>query len=104
MYDIQDECMQECKTVKAVFVRSTSLISNSKIIKINDETHIWILKIGLIIKKKFSKQMAERRTIMIDEDVAKKVRNLQAKKIKETAGTVSFSAVINEMLRECNKS
>ncbi|WP_428326358.1 hypothetical protein [Nitrosopumilus sp.] len=48
--------------------------------------------------------MAERRTIMIDDDVAKKVRNLQAKKIKETAGTVSFSAVINEMLREYNKS
>ena len=48
--------------------------------------------------------MAERRTIMIDDDVAKKVRNLQAKKIKETARTVSFSAVINEMLRECNKS
>ncbi|AJM91903.1 hypothetical protein [Nitrosopumilus piranensis] len=46
--------------------------------------------------------MAERKTIMIDEDVAKKVRNLQAKKIKETAATVSFSSVINEMLRECS--
>ena len=48
--------------------------------------------------------MAERRTIMIDDDVAKKVRNLQSKKIKETASSVSFSAVINEMLRECSKS
>ena len=48
--------------------------------------------------------MAERRTIMIDDDVAKKIRNLQAKKIKETAGAVSFSAVINEMLREYDKS
>ncbi|MBT8173353.1 MAG: hypothetical protein HKP26_00050 [Nitrosopumilus sp.] len=27
-----DECKQDCKTVKAVFVRSTSLITNSKII------------------------------------------------------------------------
>ena len=46
--------------------------------------------------------MAERKTIMIDDDDAKKVRNLQAKKIKETAGTVSFSSVINDMLRECS--
>ena len=29
---IDKECKQDCKTVKAVFVRSTSLITNSKII------------------------------------------------------------------------
>ena len=29
---IDQECQQDCKTVKAVFVRSTSLIINSKII------------------------------------------------------------------------
>jgi len=29
---IDKECQQDCKTVKAVFVRSTSLITNSKII------------------------------------------------------------------------
>ena len=29
---IDKECQQGCKTVKAVFVRSTSLITNSKII------------------------------------------------------------------------
>jgi len=29
---IDKECQQSCKTVKAVFVRSTSLITNSKII------------------------------------------------------------------------
>ncbi len=46
--------------------------------------------------------MAERKTIMIDDDVAKKIRNLQAKKIKETASTVSFSSIVNEMLRNCN--
>lgn len=27
-----DECKQDCKTIKAVFVRSSSLITNSKII------------------------------------------------------------------------
>jgi len=32
MSKINDECKQDCKTVKAVFVRSTSLITNSKII------------------------------------------------------------------------
>ncbi|QDI89682.1 hypothetical protein Nisw_03430 [Candidatus Nitrosopumilus sp. SW] len=33
---IDEQCSQDCKSVKAVFVRSTSLISNSKIIKISD--------------------------------------------------------------------
>ncbi|KEQ57168.1 hypothetical protein AAA799B03_00242 [Marine Group I thaumarchaeote SCGC AAA799-B03] len=37
---INEQCSQNCKSVKAVFVRSTSLISNSKIIKIDDEVHI----------------------------------------------------------------
>jgi len=32
MFKINDECQQDCKTVKAVFVRSSSLITNSKII------------------------------------------------------------------------
>ena len=32
MSKINDECQQECKTVKAVFVRSASLITRSKII------------------------------------------------------------------------
>lgn len=29
---INDDCKQDCKTVKAVFVRSSSLITNSKVI------------------------------------------------------------------------
>jgi len=32
MSKINDECQRDCKTVKAVFVRSSSLITNSKII------------------------------------------------------------------------
>ncbi|MGY5146538.1 MAG: hypothetical protein ACW9W4_00840 [Candidatus Nitrosopumilus sp. bin_7KS] len=32
MSKINDECQQDCKTVKAVFVRSASLITRSKII------------------------------------------------------------------------
>ena len=33
-FQIDNFCNQECKTVKAVFIRSTSLLTNSKIIKI----------------------------------------------------------------------
>jgi len=47
--------------------------------------------------------MAERKTIMIDDEIIKKIRIKQAKKIKETASTVSFSSIINEMLRDCMK-
>ena len=37
--EINEQCSQDCKSVKAVFVRSSSLISNSKIIKNDDEVH-----------------------------------------------------------------
>ena len=47
--------------------------------------------------------MAERKTIMLDDELVKKIRIRQAKKIKETASTVSFSSIINEMLRDCMK-
>ena len=36
--EISQDCQQECKTVKAVFVRSSSLFTNSKTIKIDDES------------------------------------------------------------------
>lgn len=32
MSKIDDQCQQDCKTIKAVFVRSSSIITNSKII------------------------------------------------------------------------
>jgi hypothetical protein len=44
--------------------------------------------------------MAERITIMLNSDIAKKLRNLQAKKVKESASSVSFSRVINEVLEK----
>ncbi|WP_342399204.1 hypothetical protein [Nitrosopumilus piranensis] len=37
---IEEQCLQDCKSVKAVFVRSSSLISNSRVIKNHDEVHI----------------------------------------------------------------
>lgn len=42
--------------------------------------------------------MAKRVTIMLDEDLIKKLHEIQAKQIKETSESVSFSAVLNTML------
>lgn len=44
--------------------------------------------------------MAERITIMLNSDIAKKLRNMQAKKIKESASSVSFSRIVNEVLQK----
>lgn len=44
--------------------------------------------------------MAKRVTIMIDDDLDKKLRLLQAKLIQETVDSVSYSQVINDTLRK----
>ena len=44
--------------------------------------------------------MAERITIMLNSEIAKKLRKLQAKKLLETSSTVSFSRIINEVLEK----
>lgn len=38
-------------------------------------------------------------TIMLDDDLLKKVRTKQAKKINDEQKTYSFSAALNDMLR-----
>lgn len=43
--------------------------------------------------------MAKRVTIMIDDDLDKKVRDKQAQLIKKESRSVSFSSVINDVLR-----
>jgi len=43
--------------------------------------------------------MAKRITIMIDEGIDKKLRLIQAKQISKTNSSVSYSSVINEVLR-----
>jgi len=48
--------------------------------------------------------MTERLTIMLNSEIAKKLRALQVKKIKESTSTVSFSRIINEVLQEGLKS
>ena len=44
--------------------------------------------------------MPKRVTIMLDEDLDKKLRLVQAKLIQSTTSSVSFSEVINETLRK----
>ena len=42
--------------------------------------------------------MGKRVTVVLDDDVYEKLRKLQAKKIQESAKSVSFSSVINDSL------
>ena len=45
--------------------------------------------------------MASKRiTIMLDDDLVKKLHEIQAKQIKESSESVSFSAVLNETIRK----
>ena len=44
---------------------------------------------------------AKRITIMLDEDLDRKIRLKQAKLIQKTNGSISFSRVINDALRKC---
>jgi hypothetical protein len=43
--------------------------------------------------------MGKRITIMLDDDLDKKLRLIQAKAIQNTARSVSFSTVLNKTLR-----
>ncbi len=44
--------------------------------------------------------MSKRVTIVLDDDLAKKLHEIQAKMIKESSQSVSFSSVMNKMIRE----
>ena len=44
--------------------------------------------------------MVKRITIVLDDNFLKKFRFLQAKRIKESASSVSFSRIINEILEK----
>jgi len=45
-------------------------------------------------------KMGIRITIMLDDDNSKKLRVLQAKKLKESNKSISFSRVLNDVLRK----
>jgi len=44
--------------------------------------------------------MSQRVTIVIDDDINKKLHQIQAKEISKTSGSVSFSRVVNKELRK----
>ncbi len=47
--------------------------------------------------------MARRITVVLDDQLVKKLRNIQSKKISKSKKSVSFSIVINEELRKALK-
>ena len=47
--------------------------------------------------------MSKRITVVLDDELVKKLRNVQSKKIGKSKKTVSFSSVINEELRKSLK-
>ncbi len=47
--------------------------------------------------------MAKRITIILDDDLVKKLYEIQAKQIKQSKKSVSFSHVMNELLRKSLK-
>ena len=47
--------------------------------------------------------MGKRITIVLDDDLVKKLRVIQAKKLAKTEDSVSFSSVINQELRKVVK-
>lgn len=44
--------------------------------------------------------MSERITVCFNSEIVKKLRNLQAKEIKKSTSTVSFSRIVNEVLEK----
>ncbi len=48
--------------------------------------------------------MAKRITVVLDDELVKKLRNVQSMKIRKSKKSVSFSSVINEELRKVVKS
>ncbi|QDI73934.1 hypothetical protein HOV56_gp45 [Nitrosopumilus spindle-shaped virus] len=47
--------------------------------------------------------MSERITIVLDTDLAKKLRSIQAEQIRHEQKSISFSSVINSTLRKSLK-
>jgi hypothetical protein len=47
--------------------------------------------------------MIRRHTIVLDKDIESKLRSMQADLIRKTGSSVSFSSVINQMLKKALK-
>jgi hypothetical protein len=58
---------------------------------------------GLNMKIIICYLMSKRITIMIDDDLDKKLRLIQAKEIQNTSSSVSYSGTLNKVLRNSLK-
>ena len=58
---------------------------------------------SLKLEKNDIHNMSKRVTIMLDSDLDKKMRLMQAKMIQSTTSSVSFSNVLNTVLRDSLK-
>lgn len=47
--------------------------------------------------------MGKRITVVLDEEIMKKLRIIQAKQIKNSVNSVSFSSILNQELRKILK-
>ena len=47
--------------------------------------------------------MAKRVTVVLDDEIIKKLRTIQAKQIKTSTKSVSFSGIINQQLQKVLK-
>lgn len=70
-------------------------------------SHIWNISYNVIFQTSYSNFgdiiMSKRVTIMIDEDLDKKIRLRQAKLIQQEQTSYSYSKVLNETLRKALK-
>ena len=48
--------------------------------------------------------MSKRITIVLQDDLIKKLRSRQSKLIQNSSASVSFSGVVNDLLKECMKT
>ncbi len=48
-------------------------------------------------------KMGKRVTVVLHDDLMKKLRERQSKLIKKTTSSVSFSKVLDDVIRECLK-
>jgi hypothetical protein len=57
--------------------------------------------LNMIISK--YEMMAKRITVMIDDDIDKKLRQYQAKMIQQSSGAYSYSKTLNDVLKKSLK-
>ena len=63
----------------------------------------YFLKTSFLNKQLNTYFMGHRITIMVDDDNFKKLHTIQAKLIKQSVSSVSFSKILNDTISQCLK-